>query len=55
MSRVTPVLTGASIGTVMGTALTRIDIREWSTNDGDNGKVFVVGYDGENDMMNPHN
>lgn len=55
MSRATPVPTGASMGTAMGIALTGIDIQDWSTKDGDNGKVFVVGYDSESDMMNPHN
>lgn len=55
MSRATPVPTGASMGTAMGIALIGIDIQDWSTKDGDNGKVLVVGYDGESDMMNPHN
>ena len=55
MSRATTVPTGKGMGTAMGIALTGIDVRDRSTKDGGNGKVFVVGYDGESDMMNPHN
>lgn len=52
MSRAT---TRKSMGTAIGTTLTGIDIRDRSTKEGGDGKVFVVGYEGENDMMNPHN
>ena len=55
MSRATTVPTGKSVGTALGTTLTGIDVRDRSTKEGGNGKVFVVGYEGENDMMNPHN
>ena len=50
-------LTGVNTyGTVMGTTLTGIDVRERTTKEGgDRGKVFVVGYEGEKDLMNPHN
>ena len=55
MSRATTVPTGNSTGTALGTTLTGIDIRDRSTKEGGDGKVFVVGYEGEKDMMNPHN
>lgn len=48
MSRATTVPSGKSIGTALGTTLTGIDIRDRSTKEGGNGKVFVVGYEGEN-------
>lgn len=48
--------TQASMGTNIGNALTGILVRTRTTRDGGNpGKVFVVGYEGENDTMNPHN
>ena len=47
--------TGKSVGTAMGTTLTGINVRDRSTKEGGDGKVFVVGYEGENDTMNPHN
>ena len=55
MSRATTVPTGKSIGTALGTALSGIDVRDRNTKEGGDGKVFVVGYEGENDIMNPHN
>ena len=55
MNRATTVPTGKSVGTAFGTTLTGIDVRERNTKEGGGGKVFVVGYEGENDMMNPHN
>ena len=55
MSRATTVPTGKSVGTALGTTLSGIDVRDRSTKEGGDGKVFVVGYEGENDMMNPHN
>ena len=55
MSRATTVPTGKSVGTALGTTLTGIDVRDRRTKEGGAGKVFVVGYEGENDMMNPHN
>ena len=55
MSRATTVPTGKSMGTALGTTLTGIDVRDRSTKEGGDGKVFVVGYEGENDLMNPHN
>lgn len=55
MSRAATVPTRESMGTALGTTLTGIDIRDRSTKEGGDGKVFVVGYEGDNDMMNPHN
>lgn len=54
MSRASTVPTRKSIGTALGTTMTGIDVRDRSTNEGGDGKVFVVGYEGDNDMMNPH-
>ena len=44
-------------GTRLGQALTGIDVRSRTTNEGghDRGKVFVVGFAGESDPLNPHN
>ena len=55
MSRATTVPTGKSVGTALGTTLTGIDVRDRSTKEGGRGQVFVVGYEGESDKMNPHN
>lgn len=55
MSRATTVPSRKSLGTALGITLTGIDIRDRSTKEGGDGKVLVVGYEGENDMMNPHN
>ncbi|KAK4694731.1 hypothetical protein P7C71_g2899, partial [Lecanoromycetidae sp. Uapishka_2] len=55
MSRASTVATRKSMGTALGTTLTGIDVRDRSTREGGEGKVFVVGYEGENDPMNPHN
>lgn len=55
MSRATTVPTRKSMGTALGTTLTGIEVRDRSTKEGGDGKVFVVGYEGENDLMNPHN
>ncbi len=45
-----------SMGTNLGTALTGIKVRGRTTREGGGkGKVFVVGYEGESDIMNPHN
>lgn len=45
-----------SMGTNLGTALTGIHVRDRTTREGGGkGRVFVVGYEGENDNMNPHN
>ena len=55
MSMATTIPTGKSMGTALGTTLTGIEVRDRSTKEGGDGKVFVVGYEGENDMMNPHN
>ena len=55
MSRATTVPSGRSAGTALGATLTGINVRDRSTKEGGDGKVFVVGYEGENDIMNPHN
>ncbi len=55
MTKATTVATEKSEGTALGTTLTGIDVRNRSTKEGGDGKVFVVGYEGENDIMNPHN
>ena len=55
MSRTLTAGTRKSTGTAMGKTLTGIDVRDRSTKEGGNGKVFVVGYEGENDIMDPHN
>lgn len=50
-----------SIGTTLGTILTGIDVRDRTTNERSlsdsekEQKVFVVGYEGEHDILNPHN
>jgi hypothetical protein len=45
------------IGTRLGVAMTGVDVRSRTTNEGgrDKGKVFIVGYAGEKDPLNPHN
>lgn len=60
MRRATKTSTQGSIGTALGTTLTGIEVRDRTTkegkgNDEGNAKVFVVGYEGDNDIMNPHN
>ena len=46
-------------GNALGPALTGIDVRGRKTNEkggsGGDGIVFVVGYEGEKDILNPHN
>jgi hypothetical protein len=55
LSRATTHATHKSHGAALGLALTGIDARDRTTNEGGTGKVFVVGYEGENDPLNPHN
>ncbi|MCJ1273123.1 hypothetical protein MMC21_000912 [Puttea exsequens] len=55
MSRMSTVATKKSMGTALGTTLTGIEVRDRSTKEGGSGQVFVVGYEGPNDIMNPHN
>lgn len=56
ISRVSTAATQRTLGTNLGTTLTGIDVRNRTTREGgDRGKVFVVGYEGERDDMNPHN
>ncbi|KAG6999591.1 efflux pump kojT [Physcia stellaris] len=55
LSSVTTTRSKQSMGTALGTALTGIEVRKRSTKEGGEGNVFVVGYEGERDIMNPHN
>jgi hypothetical protein len=56
MSRASTAATQRTMGTALGTALTGINVRKRTTKEGgDKGTVFVVGYEGEQDNMNPHN
>lgn len=55
LSSVTTTRTKQSMGTALGTALTGIEVRKRDTKEGGEGNVFVVGYEGEKDIMNPHN
>ena len=55
MSRTLTAATRKITDTAMGKTLTGIDVRDRSTKEGGDGKVFVVGYDGENDVLDPHN
>jgi len=49
--------THASTGTRLGLTLTGINVRDRTTKEGGQnaGKVFVVGYEGANDNLDPHN
>lgn len=42
-------------GTALGAVMTGVEIRKRSTNEGGEGDVFIVGYENEEDIMNPHN
>lgn len=46
-----------TVGTRLGLTLTGINVRDRTTNDGGdkNSRVFVVGYEGPDDPMNPQN
>ena len=61
MALTSNVATQGSMGTNLGTALTGINVRDRSTKEGRNDpsvpgcKVFVVGYEGDRDSLNPHN
>ncbi|KAL8814460.1 MAG: hypothetical protein Q9223_006314 [Gallowayella weberi] len=61
MSHASQVATQGSMGTNLGVALTGINVRDRRTKDGSrdpsghSNKVFVVGYEGERDSLNPHN
>lgn len=48
--------THQSTRTNFGRAMTGVDVRDRTTNEGEKGGlVFVVGYQGEKDPLNPHN
>ncbi|KAL8893990.1 MAG: hypothetical protein Q9192_004727 [Flavoplaca navasiana] len=61
MTNTSIVATLGSMGTNLGTALTGINVRDRTTKEGRNDpivlsdKVFVVGYEGDRDSLNPHN
>ena len=46
-----------NVGTRLGNAMTGVSVRPRTTNEGghDKGKVFIVGYAGEKDPLNPQN
>ncbi|KAI4269530.1 MAG: hypothetical protein L6R38_007430 [Xanthoria sp. 2 TBL-2021] len=61
MTDTSNVTTQGSMGTNLGTALTGINVRDRTTKEGrsdptvlDN-KVFVLGFEGDRDSLNPHN
>ncbi len=54
MSRASTIATRKRLGTALGTTLTGIDVKDRSTKEGGEGKVFVVGYESEKDMMIAH-
>ena len=47
--------TQQSAGTALGTVLSGIEVRKRTTREGGDGRVFVVGYENENDPNDPHN
>jgi len=49
--------TQRTMGTRLGLTLTGIDVRDRTTNEGgdQDRQVFVVGFEGDHDQMNPHN
>ena len=61
MTNTSQVATQGSMGTNLGTALTGINVRDRTTQEGRSdptvhgNKVFVVGYEGDRDSLNPHN
>lgn len=52
---VSSVRTRHSARTALGYALGGIHARDRATHEGGDGKVFVVGWDGEHDPLNPYN
>ncbi|KAF2017832.1 MFS transporter [Aaosphaeria arxii CBS 175.79] len=55
LSRIATVATHRTAGTAFGVTLTGIHVRSRTTHEGGEGKVFVVGYEGPDDPLNPHN
>ena len=49
--------TQESTGTALGLSLTGVNVRSRATNEGghEKGQLFVVGYQGDDDPLNPHN
>lgn len=47
--------TRQSLGVDMGRLMTGIKVRTRNANDGGEGKVFIVGFEGPDDPLNPHN
>lgn len=54
-SRLSRISTQRSEGTALGQTLTGIHVRDRTTKEGEGGQVFVVGYEGDADPLNPHN
>lgn len=56
-TRDTPGNSLRNVGTRLGIAMTGVDVRSRTTNEGghEKGKLFIVGYAGEKDPLNPHN
>ena len=56
LNRMRTAATEKSMGTNLGLAMTGIEVRRRTTKEGgDHARVFVVGYEGSDDSMNPHN
>jgi hypothetical protein len=56
LSRTSTTATHISEGTALGVSLTGINVRDRTTNEAKGGvQVFVVGYEGDGDPLNPHN
>ncbi|EMC98681.1 hypothetical protein BAUCODRAFT_30946 [Baudoinia panamericana UAMH 10762] len=53
--RLSRLTTQQSARTRLGQVLTGVNIRKRTTKEGGEGDVFVVGFEGENDALNPHN
>ena len=53
--RMSRIQTARSAGSALGVALTGIHVRSRTTAEGKGSKVFVVGYEGDDDPLNPHN
>lgn len=57
LSRASTQKSNRTMGTRLGLTLTGIDVRDRTTNEGgdQDRQVFVVGFEGDHDQMNPHN
>lgn len=56
LGRLTTMQTQKSLGVDIGKSLTGIDVRRRTTKEGGgDDRIFVVGFQGEDDPLNPHN